>query len=79
MPSRIELYGSKWPSAEEAPVSLTSEYNGFEYRITVRLAPGADGIGLDEEDAQRLARWLGWEARREHGQQQAERQWRPSS
>jgi hypothetical protein len=73
--SRIEIYGSAGEPAE-APL-LTGSYDGREYRLTIKAASGADGIGLDEDTAQRLARWLSWEAGDEYRRQREDQQWHP--
>ena len=75
MTARIEIPGRE--SVPEAPVLLTGTYDGHEYRLTIKAAPGADGIGLDEDGAQRFARWLSREAADEYGRQRAGRQWYP--
>jgi hypothetical protein len=75
--SRIEIYGSAFSSEAEAPCSVTATYDGHEYRLKVRTAPGADGAGLDEDAAQRLARWLSREAADEYRRQREDRQWHP--
>lgn len=74
--SKIEISGAASSSAAEAPL-LTGAYDGREYRLQIKTAQGADGIGLDEDAAQRLARWLGWEAAQGYGRQQADAQWHP--
>jgi len=81
-PSRIEIYDDRhWDSAEQAPEALTGTYDGDEYRLVIKTVPSAPvpGIGLDQDGAQRLALWLGQDAREEHGRQQAGAQWHPDS
>jgi hypothetical protein len=63
--SRIEIYGSAGEPAE-APL-LTGSYDGREYRLTIKAASGADGIG----------RWLSWEAGDEYRRQREDQQWHP--
>lgn len=60
------LSGSGYESEADAPWSLAGTYDGHRYQLKIKLAPGADGIALDEDAAQRLGCWLTREAADEH-------------